>query len=37
MKINSLNMETKKKKIYTLDEVKNKYIGERGTESRELY
>ena len=37
MKINSLNMETKKKKIYTLDEVKNKYIGERGTEPRELY
>jgi HTH-type transcriptional regulator / antitoxin HipB len=32
-----LNMETKKKKIYTLDEMKNKYIGALGTEKREAY
>ena len=30
-------METKKLKTYTLDEVKNKYIGERGTDKREVY
>ncbi|MDZ7878259.1 MAG: helix-turn-helix transcriptional regulator [Saprospiraceae bacterium] len=30
-------METNKKKFYTLDEVKNKYIGERGTDKREAY
>ena len=30
-------METKKKKIYTLEDMKNKYIGERGTEKREAY
>lgn len=30
-------METKKLKTYTLDEMKNKYIGERGTERREAY
>jgi HTH-type transcriptional regulator / antitoxin HipB len=30
-------METKKLKTYTLDEMKNKYIGERGTEKREAY
>jgi DNA-binding XRE family transcriptional regulator len=30
-------METKKKKIYTLDDMKNKYIGERGTDQREIY
>lgn len=30
-------METNKKKIYTLDEVKDKYIGERGTDKREIY
>ena len=30
-------METIKKKIYTLDEVKNKYIGEHGTDKREVY
>jgi HTH-type transcriptional regulator / antitoxin HipB len=31
------NMENKKRKIYSLDDVKNKYIGERGTEKREAY
>jgi HTH-type transcriptional regulator / antitoxin HipB len=30
-------METKKMKTYTLDEIKNKYIGERGTEKREAF
>ena len=30
-------MEANKKKIYTLDEVKDKYIGERGTDKREVY
>jgi HTH-type transcriptional regulator / antitoxin HipB len=30
-------MESKKLKTYTLDEMKNKYIGERGTEKREAY
>ena len=30
-------METIKKKVYTLDEVKNKYIGECGTDKREVY
>ena len=30
-------MEANKKKIYTLDEVKDKYIGERGTDKREIY
>ncbi len=30
-------METNKKKIFTLDEMKNRYIGERGTEEREAY
>ncbi len=30
-------MEVKKKKIYTLDDMKNKYIGEQGTEKREAY
>ena len=30
-------MEAKKRKIYTLDEMKNKYIGERGTAEREAY
>ena len=30
-------MEAKKKKIYTLEDMKNKYIGERGTEKRESY
>ena len=30
-------MEAKKRKIYTLDEMKNKYIGERGTDEREAY
>ena len=29
-------METKKK-FYTLDEMKDKYVGERGTEKREAY
>ena len=30
-------METNKKKIYTLEDMKNKYIGELGTEKREAY
>ena len=30
-------METKKRKTYTLDEMKNKYIGERGSDKREAY
>ena len=30
-------MEANKRKIYTLHEVKNKYIGERGTDKREVY
>ena len=30
-------MEAKKRRIYTLDEMKNKYIGERGTAEREAY
>ena len=30
-------MEAKKRKVYTLDEMKNKYIGERGTTEREAY
>ena len=30
-------MEANKKKIYTLDEVKDKYIGERGMDKREVY
>ena len=30
-------METKKKKTFTLDEMKDKYIGERGTDKREAY
>ena len=30
-------METNKKKFYTLDEMKDKYIGEQGTLKREAY
>ena len=30
-------MEMNKKKMYTLEEMKNKHIGERGTEVREQY
>ena len=30
-------METNKKKIFTLDEMKNKYVGEHGTAEREAY
>jgi HTH-type transcriptional regulator / antitoxin HipB len=30
-------MEDKKMKIYTLEDMKNKHIGERGTEKREQY
>ena len=30
-------METNKKKTYTLDDMKKKYIGEHGTEKREAY
>ena len=30
-------MEAKKKKIYTLEYMKNKYIGEQGTKKREAY
>jgi hypothetical protein len=30
-------MEAKKMKMYTLEDMKNKHIGERGTEVREQY
>jgi HTH-type transcriptional regulator / antitoxin HipB len=30
-------MEAKKMKVYTLEDMKNKHIGERGTEIREHY
>ncbi len=30
-------METNKKKFYTLDQMKDKYIGEQGTPKREAY
>jgi HTH-type transcriptional regulator / antitoxin HipB len=30
-------MENKKKKLYTLEDMKNKHIGERGTDVREQY
>ena len=30
-------METKKMKIYTLDQMKDKYVGERGTPKREAF
>ena len=30
-------MESKKMKIYTLDEMKDKYVGERGTAKREAF
>ena len=30
-------METNKTKVYTLEDMKNKYIGERGTDKREAY
>jgi HTH-type transcriptional regulator / antitoxin HipB len=32
-----LKMEVKKMKMFTLEEMKNKHIGERGTEVREQY
>ena len=30
-------MESKKMKVYTLDEMKDKYVGERGTAKREAF
>lgn len=30
-------METNKTKVYTLEDMKNRYIGERGTDKRETY
>lgn len=30
-------MESKKRKVYTLDEMKDKYVGERGTAKREAF
>lgn len=30
-------MENSKIKIYTLEDMKNRYIGERGTDKREVY